>query len=57
MFSTTTDTINPRVYIIVATLMMLLTLGLTEAFKDNVIVQEDLFDNHGCDITTKLGFS
>ena len=56
MFKTPTDTVNPHSCMIIATLMMLLTLGFTEAFKDNAIAQEDLFYNYGCNLAKKLGF-
>lgn len=57
MFSKTANTLNFSVHIIVATLMMLLTLGLTELFKDNAITQKELFSDDGCKISAKPGFS
>ncbi|HAC63354.1 MAG TPA: hypothetical protein DCF68_07385 [Cyanothece sp. UBA12306] len=57
MFRTTKDSLNLHSYMIIATLMMLVTLGLTEVFKDNAILQKDLFFNYGCQVTKKLQLS
>lgn len=42
MLTTSTDIINPRNYIIAATSVMFLSLGLTEVFKETTTVEQDV---------------
>lgn len=54
MLTTTTEIINQRNYIIAATSVMFLSLGLTEVFKETTIVEQNVCYNDDRDMTAKL---
>ncbi|MGP0128140.1 MAG: hypothetical protein ACTMUB_02380 [cyanobacterium endosymbiont of Rhopalodia musculus] len=54
MLTTTTEIINPRNYIIAATSVMFLSVGLTEVFKETTTIEQDLCYNYKRDISAEL---
>ncbi|YAI82435.1 MAG: hypothetical protein ACQJCO_02240 [cyanobacterium endosymbiont of Rhopalodia sterrenbergii] len=56
MLTTTTEIINPRNYIIAATSVMFLSVGLTEVFKETTTVEKNICYNNERDMTAELIF-
>ncbi|XTZ12534.1 MAG: hypothetical protein ACP8RL_02155 [cyanobacterium endosymbiont of Rhopalodia inflata] len=54
MLATTTEIINPRNYIIAATSVMFLSVGLTEVFKETTTVKQNVCYNDERNMTEEL---
>ena len=54
MLTTTTEIVNPRNYIIAATSVMFLSVGLTEVFKETTTVEQDVCYKHKRNINAEL---
>lgn len=54
MLTTTIEIIKPCNYIIAATSMMFLSIGLTEVFKETITVEHNICYNYGHNMTAEF---